>query len=145
MRLQWLVTGRAHHVWAIVDESDGCLVMSMLAEVERDHPTLFADMGSLLLQYVPVYGVPWHDRSRARKLYKDEIFELKACEYVNKRKTIGLRVAFFFDLDTAVIICTHAFYKRAATPPEEVQRARRMRDEYFVAKPVGDRGLLEGE
>lgn len=119
--------------------------MTTLAEVERDHPTLAADMGSLLLQYVPVYGVPWHDRSRAGKLYKDEIFELKACEYVNKRKTLGLRVAFFFDLGTAVIICTHAFYKSAATPPGEVQRARRLRDEYLVAKPVGERELLEGE
>jgi phage-related protein len=144
MKLQTLEEGRSAHVWAIADDQGDCQVLGMLAEVERDHATLAADMASLLLQYVPTYGIPWHDESRAGKLYNDEIFELKATKYVNKKKTVGLRVAFFLEPDTsAVVVCTHAFYKVAGkTPPGEVQLARAERERYLEAKRAGARELL---
>lgn len=142
MKLLSLAAGRVHRVWAIVDEEGKCSVTAKLEELEKDHPTLQADMASLILQYVPEYGIPWHDRSRAGKLYGDEIFEFKACEYVNKRKTKGLRVAFFQDL--SVVVCTHAFEKEnGGTPPGAVPLARRLRTEYLMAKQAGTRELLE--
>lgn|ERR1700730_217465 len=147
MKLQSLAEGTVHHVWAVANDNGDCQVMEKLREVAEDHLTLANDMASLVFQYVPVYGLPWHDGSRLGKLYADEIYEFKACEYVNKRKTVALRVAFFLDPDTdVVVVCTNAFYKEAGkTPSGVVQMARQLRQEYLAAKRSGIRELLEDE
>jgi hypothetical protein len=144
MKLQTLEEGRSAHVWAIADDQGDCQVLAMLSEVEKDHDTLAADMASLLLQYVPTYGIPWHDGGRAGKLYDEEIFEFKACKYIDKKKAVGLRVAFFLEPDApSVVICIHAFYKMAGkTPPGLVTFARAERERYLEAKHAGARELL---
>jgi len=50
------------------------------------------------------------------------------------RTTNQLRFLYFYDQDSAFII-THAFIKKGdAIPPEEIEKAKRLRDEYYEKK-----------
>lgn len=141
MRLLHLAAGRKHVVWAICDESGGCQVLEMLMKAAAEHADLAEDMMALLLEEVPDAGPPLGDSRKAKRLYRDFLYELKADKGSGRGGRLGLRVAFFFDGPT-VVVCTNAFYKSSSTPPDQHKAALDARLTYFEAK---ERGELEFE
>lgn len=135
MRLVHLAVGRKHVVWAVSDENGGCQVLDMLIRAMDEYPGLTDAMMALLLEVVPDTGPPFEDPRRAKRLYRDLLYELKADQDLGRRQHLGLRVVFFFDDEDATrIVCTNAFYKERATPQHELELALLERARYFEAK-----------
>jgi hypothetical protein len=129
------VETRGFSVWAVYNESGICQVMNKMRQVSRDHQDLAQQMAVLLYEEIPVKGPP-EDPWRFGPLYDEIIYELKAREYVTQDKSIGLRIACFFD-GPRVVVCTNAFYKTGPTPPDQVSLARREHERYFQDKALG--------
>jgi phage-related protein len=101
-----------------------------------DHPDLADTIMALLLEEVPNEGPPLDDPRRAKRLFRDILYEVKADKGTRKLH-VGLRVAFFYDcFDKPVIICAHAFRKSGGsnTPETDLDRALERRSTYFEHK-----------
>lgn len=152
MRLIQLAAGRKYGVWAVCDEMDDetCQVLEMLlVRVLEEHPDLQEMMTPLLFEEVPNEGPPFDDPRRAKRLYREILWELKADKGSGTKNHIGLRIAFFFDdTEPDQIICTNAFYKQENTPQQELDKALAERARYFTDKSnhrlVPELGLLRG-
>lgn len=130
MKVAHLETGDKYDVWVICNEDDSCPVLDVLAKAKTEHPDLVEPIMALLLEVVPNEGPPLHDPRRAKVLYRDLLYELKADIDVSRRLHIGLRVAFFFD--GPVVVCAHAFHKTGSSTPEnELDLALLERARYF--------------
>src|SRR5215213_11237852 len=132
MKVAHLETGDKYAVWSMCNEDDTCPVIEVLKEVSAEHPDLVATITAMLFEEVPDKGPPLDDPLRAKALYYDLLYELKADKDVARRKHLGLRVAFFEDTfdDGPVIICAHAFLKSRGTPDRDVQVALAERSRY---------------
>lgn len=136
MRLIHLAAGRKQSIWAVVGEDGRCQVLEMLlVQALEEHPDLAETMMALLFEVVPDAGPPLGDPRKAKRLYRDILFELKVDRGVGVGKHVGLRVVFFFD-EPATIICTNAFYKSHSTPQTELDAALVQRRHYFEAKEL---------
>jgi hypothetical protein len=136
MRLLHLAAGHKYVVWAVCD-GNACQVLDMFMKVQEEHPDLAEDMGALLFEVVPKVGPPLDDSRRAKRLYRDILYELKANKLVGGGKQLGFRVAFFFD-GPSLIVCTNAFYKAQSTPQAALNLALGEQARYFEAKRRGE-------
>ena len=137
MKVLHLRSGRKYAVWAMCDDDETCQVLETLKSVGREHSDLVEAISALLFEEVPDQGPPFHDSLRAKMLYRDILFELKATKVI-ERAPVGLRIAFFIDneyFDGPVVICTNAFFKRGtSTPGESLTLALMERARYFSEK-----------
>lgn len=113
-------------VLAIASSETECELRDMLAR--PDASQLALRMLTLLRRQLPASGPP-HNEEISKHLVGD-IYEF--------RKTPGrgpaLRVLWFYD-EGKIIVCTHGFWKTTRrTPAPEIERARKLRDEYLLAK-----------
>ena len=130
MKVLHVAFGHKYYVWALCDEDGTCQVMEKLKEVSRDHRDLVEPILALLNEVVPNEGPPLHDEYRAKRVYRDIIYELKADKTKN-RNHFGMRVLFFFSSLEPVVVCTNAFSKSGNTPPEELDLALRERARFY--------------
>ncbi len=137
MKVLHLAQGRKYDVWAMCDDDENCPVLETLTAARLEHPDLVETITALLLEEVPNGGPPLHDPRRAKRLYRDLLYELKADKDISRRGHVGLRIVFFFDgfLDGEVVVCTNAFHKTGSSTPEaDLERALRERARYFAEK-----------
>ena len=133
MKVLHLAHGRKFYVWAICDDSGACQVMEMLMKAQEEHGDLVDAILPLLTEEVPNNGPPLEDPRRAKVLYRDILYELKADKHLPHRKRLGLRVTFFFD--GPVVVCANAFYKdSSSTPPDALEKALEERARYLQGK-----------
>lgn len=104
--------------------------MEKLEEVSEDHLDLVEPVLALLHEVVPNEGPPLDDEYRAKMVFRDTIYELKADKTVN-REHLGLRVMFFFSDSDQAVVCTNAFTKSGNTPPEELDTALCERSRFY--------------
>jgi hypothetical protein len=98
-------------------------VLTMDDEETRSHREW---MLALLRQVIPRTGVP---NAPVVRPLGDKLYELR-----KQPKGPKLRVPFFYDEENRrVIVCTHAFFKDQRVVPEEVQRAKKLRKQYYEA------------
>jgi hypothetical protein len=122
MKVMVLAEGRKYDVWGMCTDDERCQVLELLPEVGEEHPDLVSTMMALLRGVVPDEGPPLYDEFRAKMLYRDVLFELKADKDLPRRKHLGLRVAFFFVNEFTggpVVVCTNAFTKHGSSTPQE--------------------------
>src|SRR3712207_5895599 len=122
MKVLHVEAGSKYYVWAMCDDDGTCQVMEKLEEIRGDHLDLVEPILALLYEVVPNEGPPLYDEYRAKMVYRDKIFELKADKTTN-RDHLGLRIMFFFSDHEPVVVCTNAFTKSGNTPPEQLDIA----------------------
>lgn len=119
------VTGRYCKLYALASEKR-CPLLDFMAEQERRAPEDLAHF-LRIVQYCADHGPP-KNKEKCRSLGND-IWELKGKN--------GIRVLWFWD-EGRIIVCTHGFVKKQRrTPRREIEKARKQRDAYFVAKSAG--------
>src|SRR5262245_50891576 len=111
-----------YRVWGCCDENGLCEVLEKLRELEVDHPGLVADMVGRLRRTLPEEGPDFGDEDVFRRVFEDEVYEVKAHEFQEDDSYFGLRVTFFRDR-SGDFACATAFTKVYSTPPDEVPRA----------------------
>lgn len=116
-------------VLAIARSETECELKDVLAKLDPN------DLGSrmifLLRRAVPSRG-PSHNEEISKQLDGD-IYEFRK----TPRRGPALRVLWFYD-EGRVIVCTHGYWKTTqATPRAEIDKARRLRTEYLIAKRAG--------
>jgi hypothetical protein len=131
MKVLHLAPGSKYDLWVMCEDDDTCQVMEFLEGVSAEHPDLVEAI-VVLFDVIPNEGPPLDDPRRAKMLYRNIIFELKADKDLPRREHLGLRVAFFFD--GSVIVCTNAFFKSRGTPEEELEQALLERSRYYEGK-----------
>ena len=117
-------------VWDVIaiTEDDGHNVMHELEAIDTSYKHA-ETMRVLISAHVPRNGPPIHNDLRCSSL-GDQIFEFKAGPKNGKK----LRVLWFYD-EGRLIVCTHSFLKDTRrAPPDEKDRAIRMRHMYFELK-----------
>jgi hypothetical protein len=78
MKVLHVAFGSKYSVWAMCADDGTCQVMEKLEEVSQDHLDLVEPVFALLSEVVPNEGPPLHDEYRAKMVYRDVIYELKA-------------------------------------------------------------------
>jgi hypothetical protein len=134
MKVLYLAPGRKYDVWALCNEEEVCQVLEELQRIGGQHPDLVEAIMALLLEVVPNDGPPLDDPRRAKRLYRNLLYELKVDKDISRREHVGIRVAFFFDVfyGGEVVVCTNAFPKTGSSTPEgELDTALRERARYF--------------
>lgn len=137
MKVLHLAHGRKYDVWALCNDDEVCQVLEALQRISAEHSDLIATITALLLEVVPNEGPPLDDPRRAKRLFRDLLYELKADKDISRRQHVGIRIAFFFDefYGGDVVICTNAFPKTGTNTPEEaLDMALRERARYFEEK-----------
>jgi phage-related protein len=118
----------ARHAWdiqAVCDARGDCQVLDFLDSLGGDYVAARDAMLSLLQEYLPVHG-PQRLREPHSKPLGNELFEFRK-EPKGKR----LRIIWFDDTGK-VVVCASAFAKdKKKTPPEEKERAKKLRAAYF--------------
>src|SRR3712207_5785959 len=130
MKVLHVAFGRKYYVWAMCADDGTCQVMEKLEEVSRDHLDLVEPILALLSEVVPNEGPPLHDEYRAKMVYRDVIYELKADKTISGDH-LGLRIMFFLSDHEPVVVCTNAFTKSGTTPPEQVETALLERSRFY--------------
>jgi hypothetical protein len=133
--------GRRFSIFAVFNEEDSCQVIQKMRKVRIEHQELAQQMGALIYEEVPDKGPP-PDPRRFSELYQEFIYEFKAVERVTLREKLWFRIACFFD-GPSIIVCTNAFYKTGATPPDQVTLALRERERYFRDKSLNNLDLVD--
>jgi len=114
-------------------------VLDFLMDLDPSQRKVVGKMMALLRGFVPEQGPPSHNKQQSNVL-EDGLFEFKVGQ---------VRVLYFYDEEErAVVVCTHAFFKRTQTTPKrEIKRAKRVRGEYNDARSKGMLRIvvLEGE
>jgi phage-related protein len=113
-------------VLAICDQRSECQVLRFLEDLEGLEGKAARSMLSLLRKTVPNLGPP-----KGEPLCKslgDGVYEFR-----KQPKGKKLRVLWFYG-GTAVIVCTSAFRKAERTPQIQIERARFLRKQYWIAR-----------
>jgi len=105
----------------------GCELLRFLMTLQKDSPSEASKMAALL-QHVAENGI-LRNEQKCRVLPGTGLFEFKTSG--------GVRILAFWD-EERLIVCTHGFLKKSQkTPKAELQRGKRLKDEYFAAKAEG--------
>jgi phage-related protein len=123
-------------VLAVVDSRGHCQVLDFLKELG---PGLFAVqrvLVRLLREQWPEEGPPTHNPQLCKSL-GEGIFELR-----RQPKGPKLRLLFFYD-EGYRIVFTNAFSKAETTPQAEIELARRLKEQYCMAKRLRRLQILE--
>jgi phage-related protein len=136
MKVAHLAPGRKFDVWVLCADDDTCPVLDVLAQARAEHPDLTDTIMALRLEEVPNEGPPLDDPRRAKVLFRDILYEVKADQDITRKLHVGLRVAFFYDcFDKPVIVYAHAFRKSGSSTPEaDLDTALEKRSTYFEHK-----------
>jgi hypothetical protein len=122
-------------VLAVLDSRDRCQVLEFLEELEGPESVAATGMMRLLEEIVPKFGLP-----RSASLCKslgDGVFEFR-----RQPKGKKLRVLWFYG-GTAVIVCTAAFKKAEKTPRTQLDQARFLCKQYWIARSRGEIEILD--
>jgi hypothetical protein len=117
-------------VLAVLDSRDRCQVLEFLDELDGAESIGVAGMMRLLKEIVPRFGLP-----RSTSLCKslgDGVFEFR-----RQPKGKKLRVLWFYG-GSAVIVCTAAFKKAEKTPRAQLEQARFLCKQYWIARSRGE-------
>lgn len=128
---------RRWDVLAVMDHRGQCQVLDFLASLEGSSRAVAEAMSRLLRRTIPANGPP-----RAEPLCKplgDGLFELR-----KQPKGKKLRVVWFYGGE-AVIVCAVAFSKAERTPRERIEEARRLREQYRLARSRNQIEILDAE
>jgi hypothetical protein len=117
-------------VLAVLDSRDRCQVLDFLEELEGPESVAAAGMMRLLEEIVPKLGLP--RSASVCKSLGDGLFEFR-----RQPKGKKLRVLWFYG-GTAVIVCTAAFKKAEKTPRAQVDQARFLCKQYWIARSRGE-------
>lgn len=115
-------------VLAVYDHRDQCQVLEFLDGIDK---RLSDKMLGLLKKYVPDYGPPKHNKTKAKHL-KGDIWEFMA----GPKAGAKLRVLYFQDANN-IVVCTEAFTKRDKTPQNSIDHAQKLCDQYKADKRAG--------
>lgn len=129
-RLEW-------DVLAVCDQRGGCQVLSFLDELTGLEGKAAADMLTMLRRTVARFGPPM--REPLCKALGEGIFEFR-----RQPKGKKLRVLWFYG-GTAVIVCTAAFKKAERTPRIQLDRARFLRKQYWLARSRSELEITDSE
>jgi phage-related protein len=122
-RLHW-------EVLAICDGRGECQVLSFLEELRGPESVAAESMLVLLRQTVPGSGPPKGEP--LCKAFGDGVFEFR-----RQPKGKKLRVLWFYG-GAAIIVCTAAFKKAERTPRVQLDQARFLRKQYWIARSRGE-------
>jgi len=93
----------------------------------------------LLHQHLPAHG-PVHNEDISKHL-DDGIYEFRK----TPRRGPALRVLWFYD-EGRVIVCTQGYWKTTQrTPPGEIEKARRLRSDYLLAKRMNSLRVIRAD
>lgn len=124
MATRLIYKGRIFEILAW-EANNSCQVIEFLADLdEKDKKD--AKRLVYLIQRTADKGIIKNEQQS--RLLEDGICELKAPN--------TSRILYFFDKNR-IIICTHGFrdkHGRGKTPKNEIEKARRIKDEYFTGK-----------
>jgi len=113
-------------VLAIARSETECELLEVLAE--PDPNDLGERMSFLVRRVLPSTG-PSRNEDISKQLDGD-IYEFRK----TPRRGPALRVLWFYD-EGRVVVCTHGYWKTTQrTPPAEMDKARRLRSDYLIAK-----------
>ena len=122
-------------VLAVCDSRGRCQVLDFLADLDGPYQVAGESMLALLHLIVPAAGPP-----RGEPLTKhlgDRIFEFR-----RQPKGKKLRVVWFYGGD-AVIVCTAAFCKAERTPRIQLDQARFLSRQYWLARARNELTILD--
>jgi phage-related protein len=116
MKTTIIHSGKAYDIYGITIDNR-CLVMDFINELEdADQKKIIA-----LLQRAADFGPP-RNEEKFKKLKDEMLWEFKSYQ---------VRILCFFDKEKLIIL-THGFKKqRNKTPKSEIERANKLRKEYF--------------
>jgi len=129
-RLEW-------DVLAVCDQRGDCQVLSFLEELTGLEGQAAADMLTMLRRTVARFGPQM--REPLCKALGEGIFEFR-----RQPKGKKLRVLWFYG-GTAVIVCTAAFKKAERTPRIQLDRARFLRKQYWLARSRGELEITDSK
>lgn len=119
--------GRAHTIFAMGSEKR-CQLLDFLRELATSDRDEFGKI-TALLDRTADNGIP-RNELKCRYFRNLQMFELKTAG--------GVRVMAFWDVDK-MIVCSHGFMKKSPkTPTGELERAEKLKQEYFEAKYRGE-------
>ncbi len=124
-------------VLAVLDSREKCQVLDFLADLDGPERVAAAGMMWLLKQTVPRNGPPRSDI--LCKSLGEGVFEFR-----KQPKGKKLRVLWFYG-GSAVIVCTAAFKKAERTPRVQLDQARFLCKQYWVARSRGELEILDSK
>jgi hypothetical protein len=108
---------------------DKCPVLEFFQQQAKEHPKEMTKLGALLSESAKS-GPPQNDTKFKDLPGTDGLYEFKTAG--------GLRLICFWDAGS-LIVCTHGYVKGSQKAPKsEINRAERIKKEYFDAKKKGD-------
>ena len=122
-------------VLALLDSRDRCQVLEFLEELDGSANVAAEGMMWILKKTVPRHGPP-----RSASLCKslgEGVFEFR-----RQPKGKKLRVLWFYG-GAAVIVCTPAFKKAEKTPRTQLDQARFLCKQYWIARSRGELEILD--
>ena len=134
MKLLRIARGK-WEVLATCDPRGSCQVLSFLAELNGPESVAAESMMAILTGTVPKLGPP-----KGEPLCKslgDGVYEFR-----RQPKGKKLRVLWFYG-GAAVIVCTAAFKKAERTPRVQLDRARFLCKQYWIARSRGELEILD--
>lgn len=117
-------------VLAVCDQRHNCQALSFLQGLTGLEGRAAKEMLSILEERVPASGPQM--REPLCKSLGDGIYEFR-----RQPKGKKLRVLWFYG-GTAVIVCTAAFKKAERTPRVQLDQARFLRKQYWIARSRGE-------
>jgi phage-related protein len=122
-------------VLAVLDSREECQVLDFLADLDGPESAAAGSMVALLKHKVPKSGPP--RREPSCKSLGDGVYEFR-----RQPKGKKLRVLWFYG-GTAVIVCTAAFKKAERTPRAQLDHARFLCKQYWIARSRGELEILD--
>ena len=131
------IARRQWEVLAVCDQRGGCQVLSFLSELTGLEGKAAKNMLTMLRGRVPQFG-PQMGEPLCKSL-GDGIYEFR-----RQPKGKKLRVLWFYG-GTAVIVCTAAFKKAERTPRIQLDQARFLCKQYWMARSSGQLEIIDSE
>jgi phage-related protein len=122
-------------VLAVLDSREKCQILDFLADLDGPEEVAAAGMLWLLKKIVPRSGPPPSDI--LCKSLGEGVFEFR-----KQPKGKKLRVLWFYG-GAAVIVCTAAFKKAERTPRVQLDQARFLCKQYWIARSRGELEILD--
>lgn len=129
------IARREWDVLAVLDSREKCQVLDFLADLHGPESRAAKSMIALLSETVPQSGPP--TREPLCKSLGEGVYEFR-----RQPKGKKLRVLWFYG-GAAVIVCTAAFKKAERTPRVQLDQARFLCKQYWIARSRGEFEILD--
>lgn len=114
-------------VLAVCDNRGDCLVLEYLSELGSSNKKALK-MLNRLRQHVPENGPEFRNKEKVKHL-DDGIYEFRESPRTGPKPRV-----FFFRDERNIVVCTEAFAKRNERLDPFIERAKRVREAYNIAK-----------